>query len=91
MPVPSTRRVSSLHARNQHTWPPTSRGSTQRNTAWGSGANNGQGLCPLLDSKIETADEESAQELSSFKHQHMQPRCLETCRLPVLKGPTRTK
>lgn len=64
MPGPNTRRVSSLHTRNQHTWPLTSRGSTQRNTAWGSGANNGQGLCPLLDSKIETADKESAQELS---------------------------
>ena len=64
MPGPNTRRVSSLHTRNQHTWPPTGRGSTQRNTAWGSAANNGQGLCPLLDSKIETADEESAQELS---------------------------
>ena len=46
MPGPNTRRVSSLHTRNQHTWPPTSRGSTQRNNAWGSGANNGQGSCP---------------------------------------------
>ena len=64
MPGLNTRRVSSLHTRYQHAWPPTSRGSTPRNIARGSGTNHGQGAYPLLDSKIETACEESAQELS---------------------------
>ena len=92
VPGPNTRRVSSLHTRNQHTWPPTSRGSTQRNTAWGSGANNGQGSCPLLDSKIETADEESPQELSWVQEVSSIGICSPAAwKLPVLKEPTRIK
>ena len=77
MPGPNTRRVSSLHTRN---------------TARESGANHGQGAYPLLDSKIETACEESAQELSWVQEVSRIGVCelrrLETCRLLGLKEPT---